>query len=1584
MLLIIIKVIMNSRSKSPFNFPKAQSFLFGKADVDIEKFIQGLKNNTSAVGNFYDSRNARTMSYDGHKLALSKIKGEQLLYSNTEYTADYKCIGSVIVHSSLVEFWADRTLTYNALCTIDGMIVINSNRFYLHPDYELQIAKNDNSIGGEVYITDFRIPPMYFSITDLINAYNTGSTRYTTEFKPERYYINLEATPEAPIFEGLEVVGGGGGLPPGGYVYSFRFVSTDGEKVSWSAPTPIIEIPERYVAVEGDVSFPFLKYTGGDTNPDAGTAYGAKIKFRINNVYGYSYIEIKRTSYNRGEGLGFVPSSYIVKRISIAEGEFTVYHYTDSIAGQDTPIAVSADDETDNLSSISRARAIAYFSNRVVLGNVSYFSRNIDQIEFLKVPSTDDVSFFPILKNLGSKGFKDPVVSAYEKSLMHEESYGWAVVGWDAGSKFTFAKPIPGFKSYQMPKRRTKTSEYASQRAGIPSYNFIGLTTTNCIALDNTVDDTFEPVDYSSSLNRLSPVATGSEDNGKYVNVLNVATNPSRAHGSIDASEVGYQPFNPVSNADTITENLQYLVNNLSFVDDSTPVDYNPYGFAPRIGTLGMMLKGITNIPDYVKAISIVRTKRANKVIAQGLAFYDFENVTSGGTKYIAKKNNSIIFNSPDFDSGLVDPRLIDDMKVNPQNYKIHLAAPYGIFSEIYHFKKGGGLVDESAIDMVVFPRVQEEKDVYISGVLQPSSRRCNPGELAQDVGVADITTIGSLTIKRGVISFDKWRGDNSDATGNTVCNIVAVRNKVEEEGVSFLEIEFDGNLYLQNQTSGENQFNDTNVKKWHEPFYIVNIIQEGAEVPDSDSTQYDYIGNFIKLSSLVGYGNGGINQFYEICGERIEDFHCEYPDVSSDRYCYVDELDNGTKQRWINVNNKDSSQKAIIAADITNGTTIFNGLRLYGMYTSDKEFIYFNQGYNPVDGAAIYIDYDNRFPISVFGGDSVIGEHVYAPVHRSSPEGGGNGKTKQLEFRVGFPYYTYRQVANYYIPENIKSGSTNKIQVSSDCRLQWIRQMIVCYHCQSYTNTSLLYGDYFPQKNFIVRPLNWKSNTKASEQGQPFFTQYDEDYQGEYQRWRYGGFRFKQFPTNMDYSKNFNVFRFFRKPTIGFKENLDFPTRVTSSLSRPISQRLSPNLKSFRPFNYFDLSDENGAIKYLFASFVSGMGDNLYAFAENDICLLMTDKRTLSDLSGNEIALVATSGPQLIRQQIWLRESKMKGMPSECWRSFASFGGIGFWANRNGVFALSNNKVSDITEGYVQKLFPNILDFIDENCKLVGGFDTRFEEYYLLFKVIPFVIEYNVFAGVTTVNLQQTSSTVFTITEPAGSHSAYGVVLKNMAGSTDYYFIVNAHNSIIFVDYEASTTITTVSTNTNFKVSVNRETGAYTITSFVPSSVFKEYLYVFSAREDSKGWMGEYDFTFDKMASEDASTFISRSLKSFQIHKGFKINGQSIVFKSVSPFAPEVDFQKEAKRVAINSNRKPLNGQSSVVQLLYYNGTSFVLFSSLTSAQLKDYGYYEQWIPVDGSSKRLQGLVFGVVVQDSDESDFSLIDIILQYQRIK
>lgn len=1182
--------------------------------------------------------------------ARVKIGGESLRHTTTDPNdEDYKCVASVSVRGKVIELWGG---IEDGLIVVDGETVCRSENLPIRVSDMCEMIGNDNITGGEVYINNRRTAPFILSIKDMVD--NVATDEYFDDFNVDRYTINLKSSLNILQFRELIALGGGAGVPIGAYTYSVRYATRSGDRTNWSVETPPVQVPVRS-SISSD-PYPGVKNFGGDANNGLLSGYGVKLKFRVVNEYNFDFIEIKRTPFNVGGGLAFTPNQEIVAKIDISYDQVSVIEFVDG-RDNNVKIPISDSDLENQFTEISKANSIVYADRRLHCLGVEYASRDISDLE-LKASSISGNVIDPFLMNIGEIGHNDAYNAAYYRSQMRGEKRSFAIVGFDGLAGAGLAKKFDELKNYQMPNRRDELSnvtEFWSVTNGRGA--------ATAMTVSNTLGLTHDVVNMATAVGKTN------------FEPVNIVTNGTGTTG-MDPEEIGWKPLTPTSVNDSNVKHHGHKINRKVY-DGSLERDYNPKGFAPDYISMGVMLAGVdkTTIPSWMKAFSVVQTPPAGRVVAQGIGIY-LVSERGEWDSSVKKETNGFWFYSSDINNGAVSSLLVEDIKANPSRYKIQLVAPFGFFSEVYFGDYDADFLisnRDADIDMVSYARVSRSLNI-------------NPGETSY-------------------VGFGYWRnsdfGNDAYTSTDKVFGITSFNNVTEGRG-EYFSLTVDGTIYSRAYCA-DKQFNDTTVKEWHEPFYIVNIIQEGASIPDNNIQQYVQTGHYQKLESLVAVSPGVVGYRVELVDERYED--CCVDAYSSTKstdnvYLYVVGSDN-VEKRWLDVTYKDTATRNAILADIQSFGSYNDGsYEIYGVYTHDVEndrfytivFDNFNTYFPdslfiPEAGAKVFVKYDDRFPIKVFGGDAFLAESIFAPIDRDTT----NGESDGFLMKVGMPYYKWYWDNDYLIPKNVTAGFLgDNIQNSDNIEIDYVRQWCVMFSAESRSPNHLNYGKCFPNIHYVMRPIKWSeedllSNFAVRDNGTlldgKIREEYLTTYPDEHHIWGYGGLKFEE-KVNSDYAA-IPYRKYFSAPDFEFEEQTVFGTRDHYSNQRNVNQQFYPGLRSFPPFNIYDADDQTGQFNKGLYGESSDKGNNVYVMTERGTAILFLGKKTLSDASGATITYMASEGA--VTGEYWL--SKHIGCPGDLFKTAVSSGSDFFFCSPEGVQKITQNAMVNISGGYWPKI---------------------------------------------------------------------------------------------------------------------------------------------------------------------------------------------------------------------------------------------------------------------------------------------------------
>lgn len=1264
---------------------------FKGANTDVVKNIVGAKDD----GEYEYGRNIRptgifargTTNVDA---GISIVGGEeQIQINNTGVANNWMCVGATFVNGKVFEVLSNSTPGQAKIIRVDGVIVLESVLLPYEYNVPLQIDVNESVIGGEVFTTDNDNPPMIFNVQDMVDSQIAGSQKYFNDYDPDINHIVINTPSNQPIFKELVVIGGSSGLPVGYAAYSIRFGDADGNLTNGSLFTPLIAIPRAF-GTGSEPFYPGVKTYGDNSNPLSNTPNGPKVRFRINNLEGYTFFEVIRVFYNAATGIDYQPAYYIIHRENIANGQFEIRDFVDPTDAT-VEEELTLEDQIGYLSVINRSKTLRYFNHRLYLMNVSYKSKSVED-EIVFDEWTAGNALLPFTKNLGKQGHNDPYNAAYYKRLLGGEKYGWFAVVLDSKGTRSYAVPVTGAADLEMPNRRDANGGDSLTLSGGASDSVKAATT------DGQTVQVFEAFDLSNAQDK--------QESDKKINIFDVGSK-----GGVNASTVGYQPFHPVKDSDANVDDHNYRVNTDVHTGSSWQ-SYHPDGFGPNYFSMGVGLKGITSIPDWASAISFVRTRPAGRVIAQGIATWKMISGSGGGSN-LTKSLDKMWASFPDIEAGLVDPT---DIIANPGNYKIQFVSPLGFFTEMY---TGAHRIsdEDRGIDLVMYARMIRENG------------NLNPGDGPTVVGI-------NGTDGYGYVAYGKWRNPNQSLNsafpqmdnGNDLFSLSAFIDTSEGRG-SYYELDFTQNIYEHSGAAGFTEFSDLEVRELHDPFYIVNIIDTGASVDSSERAELIDTGYFIKPKSTLGYSDGSTNQQFILVDERWEDVESESSTI--DAVVWV-ENSFGDMEPWVDVSKKSTSAINTIISQILAGTGPYKGIYVYqfdsGTNTHSVNFT--NVQFVPLPGAAIEVRYNPARPIKIFGGDAWVGEHSFAPIDKLYDENGDpNTAGDQFESRVGLPYRQFRLNDDYFVPVDATLPPVSEIQSQDEIDMGFIRQLVVMACIEARSALPLLFNntypdEFFPQINYVIRPQRW--NTGSPYDG--IYAAYQTDYSAfEKDRFGWGGIRFPQHLPNMlntDYAQQRMDLQVIKEPTVAtVDEILDFRDRVLWSAQRPHQLVNAPGVRTFPDLNFYDISDDQGAITYAWDALTTNKGQNLYAITEYGICMLLVDKRILSSKTASELSIIGADDATGVLDEYWI--SRGVGMPGEFWRSAAektrSVRGemeTLYFSDGISVFAFNDNSLKNITKeanfelGFEQG--PKVYFTDDYTNKIIAAYDYENDEYLL------------------------------------------------------------------------------------------------------------------------------------------------------------------------------------------------------------------------------------------------------------------------------
>lgn len=1331
-------------------------------DIDAERVA-------NTEGLYRDAQNMRPVSVDGNSGSLEKIKGERLAYEADRPDPDnYRCIGACEAGGHQVTFWASTAVPPN-----DPLVKIDGTTHAMHQDIPyvankpLQIAVRNDCGGGVVYTADDNGPLLFWDLAKMIQALDDGEETFFADFNIELVTVGLTAPANFPVHIGNEYLGVG--MPVGQYCYAIRYVDVFGNRTNIGLETPLIQVPQANEVNQAPTAvYPGMRTYGGATSIDPPSPWGIKIEFRIDNYAGYDSIEIIRHQHNDGSGLTGAGETRIVGRIQLTPDQFTIHTFLDP---QDSNVneLIPADEAAIQQILIKAPKCVEYMDQRLIVANYKTESHVAD-VTFTEVDGSP-MGFVTKKLTTGTgldevpNGYTYPPHNTNYKSFMRGERYGFAWQAWDGVMGKAPSMPIPGANDIQFPNRRDVKDGVDLIQSDDPCY----AANVNVQSAD-PVGPTYEV--FTQGSKRKEDFNT--VINASYQGGSNVIARPQAMFNEFDPNPPNngpitfsnhiinglpvpcvdfatYAPWRPTGNTDTIQSGYDVPPNTKVNVANAG----NSSGFVPVQGrinapttqALGGLLHGVNNIPSWAKAFTIPRTAPAGRIVAQGIGTYAL--FSNGGTP-AGKYTNRVHCHFPDINAGLVPLSVVEDIKANPQNYRLQFVSPLGFNTEIYnHFGTFVNAGDFMGYPYFGVPGEMADNVDMVSrvGVLYDQGT-VNVGDSAP---MGYQPAAGSGVPFGNYVGHDKWRS-NATMQDNTLLPNYSFWQESPDQGNALLQIStfvelIDGRSSLFSIITDQfiytpegisvgtfTAFNDPGVRTFHQPFHVVNIIRIGAEVNNDNIKSYINTGCHVKMSACIGISDETANQEFRLVDERWED--CINYLGTDFRYAYV-KLPSGVEETYLCITGNTVISLPVVLADIAGGGyTTPDGTVVTGVYeafqdTQQRWFLRFGiYSLIPPDGSRILVKYDSDAPIKVFGGDVTIAPSIHAVIDRfATIPGPITGSNLFNLYGLPLPYVGYQLNPRYLMP---REGGETEQAIHIDF-MRTLRQWCIMFDCESRVpltmslnrtadGVSSPYKDqWFPVVHFVIRPnanLNFTAGTANGLQ-----PGWDVDYPGEalYGALDRGGLRFIQ-THNLDYAKQ-RTPGFTSAPAIGYRERTDFcnATAWTPKTS-PIYQDV-PNFRTFTVANQYLISEETGEIK-LIAAMSDGMGQNLTEWTENGVVDLLTNKNILTGAAGEVVATQATDLFIPENAEKWV--SRYIGMPDEMWQ-LAARGQVPrgqteletmFWADHNSVYSRSaNSAIRDIARG---KYLKNMLPFLVNPARMAALWNGEHNEYWMQVMYFP------------------------------------------------------------------------------------------------------------------------------------------------------------------------------------------------------------------------------------------------------------------------
>ena len=1396
-------------------------------------------------GTAREAINVRPGSITGNAGGAEAVKGEVVQYPVPvgEDPTGYVLIGSCTCNNQLVEFWAsesfDGTEIYAPIVRVDGVVVAKSKNIPYVWDRPLQIAVADDFFGtsisanedangvvrgrGVVYPADHNSAPLYWDINQLVNF--ATSTPQNLAYFGDNYQVGFNSvglfnTPEFPIH--TRNLDSPSGLPVGQYQYALRYVTPAGDRTNVGPWTPLITVPlnQSEILPWQQSHYPGATTVGGV--PAQPSPYGIEIRFRVDNVFGFQSIEVVRKAYNTADN---IENNTVVATIPITPNQISVVTFRDpedSIASDSQEI-ITDEELNIKIMAINKPKAVEYSDRRLTYANFETFPKIAGDVEFIE---RDGKTIFPVTQGVCTRyfsstnnpngenprewddnhyywndGYSDPVNNTYLKSFMRGERYGIGVMFWNQFAEQSFVREVPlgpasiTNEGYQFPNRRDKRLG----RSFVYSGGYQGVNDLSTVQASNDLTGNPGGVVF--------PTFEAFSQGAVRKNIPGSSNGPWNGYGNINRLTFGgstftpFGPTNPVTNPTPTNDQTRlsqspngfgYITaaaNSGSYPDISwTPASEYQIGapgeipltgniWAPRHYALGGMIEGVSNIPSNTTIMSVMRTAPAGRVVAQGIACWRVNQTgnTPSGSQQYTKDLNRLSVLIPDFKNAVVSQSIIDLFETNPTSFGIQFVSPLGFYTEQY---------SGATFNRVSAQRVNQSG---ASDFLSYAGVQWDNGQVVNNGLLTDAYTVPSSNAQ--YVGYGAWRSDAGIASnvwssegGNRVFSISNVQSITENQSPKW-DITISDDIYnYQYAGSGTAVTSNTpEIRNWHEPWYVVNIVIDEAVIPNDSIDKYVETGYHIKTESCIGITpsqsqQNGIYQDFPLLNERRGDVYASYSsviqaypasspgDAEHNRYVYVD---NGSGAKpWLCVTDNfyaNINALGIIFSLSTDGFfTMPDGVVVYGVYSliagewrssSMEQFVgtvRFGQWISvlggapsldvavPPDGCRILVRYNSYEPIRFFGGDCTVSPSLDALFNRSFMYG-GDGSISASDLSNSFavdglpmPYRRWSKALEYQVP--LISALPNGLDIAmpanflfgQSAKRQWsvywdAEQRSAIRHSSSSAN-----GPFeWPRIGYLLKWAgSWGVNLNAGLYSYPIDV--DGYNLNTISNSALGGFILGS-SINTNYIQQAPVSGFgvpFVSSGGEFTEKFYFPTGLVASLEFNQLAQDIPSLRTFLELNLKTISEENGEIKTI-ASALAGGGRNLYAWTDNGVARVLTSKNVLTGASGELISTQAVEN--YWGEEMWI--SRNIGIPDQMWQAFVKgyaptgdgYADNFFWANRNSLYRMVGDSIIDIgREKFLAYMLPILRDYPRGYVPGTNGFyNAKYNEAWMSFNEV-------------------------------------------------------------------------------------------------------------------------------------------------------------------------------------------------------------------------------------------------------------------------
>ena len=721
----------------------------------------------------------------------------------------------------------------------------------------------------------------------------------------------------------------------------------------------------------------------------------------------------------------------------------------------------------------------------------------------------------------------------------------------------------------------------------------------------------------------------------------------------LDLESQSYSPILPTGRGSgTANNNYDDIFHN-NIMDTVDGHDNNVGQYGRNISTIGLRIGGVdvSKLSSNIKSFSVVRTPPAGRVVCQGIGIYSLTELEEDANNpALTKALNKLWFFSPEIDSVIGNKSSVyEDIKTHPESYQVQLVAPCGFFSDFYSsYTNDGVFANQDFVSMPI----------------------CGAGVFAKDMFPPDHdASIG----ESNYITFGKWRNTVAQGAGIDATLTFNLASAIEGgvlrtpsfiPRVPYLELvlgvndDLDVNsdkIYVTTDVNSESSTTPAS-KAFHEPWYIINIIQD-KNVSGNNISTYNDIGHSIRIESVIGISTGEANQIFTLVEERPEDVEGQGETATTYRYIYVD------GNPWLDANNISNINGYLMTLEATGKFTPTNGLECYGIYTYDEDInaitfphVFPGTGASvvPSIGTYIVVKYNENSPIEVFLGDTYVADASFFAIdNRLRIIDGLVAPLLNSRLQAPMPHYNFTFKSTYLQPNHVFYVIHPKWECETSFVVGGIRQWLIYFTCESTVNLSLAYKNFYPNQLYVQKPLVWNDIILEDETYEAWlvrmniFPQYIDDLgitaKEYYESLPWGGLSTPS-SVNYDYEKSIPI-KSYSAPKSGAEEILSYQKRVHWSTQNIPGYDAN---KVFIPTNIYDLkNDKASQISILYDQY-SERGSNLYIITDHGAGMLLTNKQMITTAEGNNLVIL-TQDASLINGEVWLSNSI--GCPSEFWR---------------------------------------------------------------------------------------------------------------------------------------------------------------------------------------------------------------------------------------------------------------------------------------------------------------------------------------------